>query len=253
MKKLFFLFVVTGLSAALHANAQACPPPFAQITFTDTFHDFGTIQRGSDCRWEFQFRNTGTAPLIIISAMSACGCDVAEGPKEPIPVGGTGVIRYHYDSNRMGAFQKSVSVTSNSKNKSVQFLKIIGNIPYGSAPVPKTTDMDAAPKPMIMFENEVIDRGNIELNSDGKVEIYFTNTGDAPVIITSVKTGSDNLKIEKPGPVAPGQKGVIIVEVPTDKPVCLQKEVTVISNAVNKKSAVITLKCIVLGPLMYEK
>ena len=42
-------------------------------------------------------------------------------------------------------------------------------------------------KGVFTFESTVIDYGNIEYNSDGVRAFTFTNTGNAPIIITQVK------------------------------------------------------------------
>ncbi|MGM9841008.1 MAG: DUF1573 domain-containing protein [Candidatus Limisoma sp.] len=89
----------------------------AVITFAETTHDFGYIQEsGGAVSHEFTFTNTGSKPLIIVSAHASCGCTKPEFPKKPIEPGKTGVIKITYKpKNRPGAFDKIVSVTSNAK------------------------------------------------------------------------------------------------------------------------------------------
>ncbi|MCX6275492.1 MAG: DUF1573 domain-containing protein, partial [Bacteroidetes bacterium] len=64
---------------------------------------------------EFKFKNTGKEPLVISNAKGSCGCTVPTWPKEPIMKGQTGVIKVHYDTKRVGAFTKTVTIESNSK------------------------------------------------------------------------------------------------------------------------------------------
>ena len=76
------------------------------------------MKQGADGGCEFKFKNTGKEPLIISNARGSCGCTVPTWPKEPIMKGQTGIIKVHYDTKRVGAFTKTVTITSNSKTPS---------------------------------------------------------------------------------------------------------------------------------------
>lgn len=102
-------------------------PNAPEIFFDETTHDFATLQKGDDCSYDFKFKNTGKEPLILSNCQASCGCTTPACPKEPIAPGGTGVIKVKYDSNRVGVFNKTITVTSNAKNSSV-VLSIKGKI-----------------------------------------------------------------------------------------------------------------------------
>lgn len=85
------------------------------IVFNKTTHDYGTMIKGADGNYTFTFKNTGSLPLVLTNVKSSCGCTVATWPKEPIAPGKEGEIKVKYDTNRMGPFQKSITVTSNAK------------------------------------------------------------------------------------------------------------------------------------------
>ena len=53
--------------------------------------------------------------MIISNARGSCGCTVPQWPKEPIKPGETGIIKTTYDTKRIGAFTKTVTITSNAK------------------------------------------------------------------------------------------------------------------------------------------
>jgi hypothetical protein len=108
MKKVAFI-----LSLLVSTLAFAQAPSTAEITFETDVHDFGTINQGGDGTYEFKFKNSGKEPLIIQSAQGSCGCTVPQWPKEPIRPGGSGVIKVSYDTKRVGAFTKTVTVTTN--------------------------------------------------------------------------------------------------------------------------------------------
>jgi hypothetical protein len=89
--------------------------PLPAMQFETMDHDFGTIKEGSIVEYTYTFKNTGTAPLIIQGAQGSCGCTVPTWPKEPVPVGGTGVITAKFDSNGKQNLQnKTVTITANT-------------------------------------------------------------------------------------------------------------------------------------------
>ena len=99
----------------------------AQIEFTEETLDYGTILQGADGNREFVFKNTGKEPLIISSCKGSCGCTVPKCPSEPVLPGETAKIKVKYDTNRLGKFTKSVTVTSNA-GEPVKTVKITGNV-----------------------------------------------------------------------------------------------------------------------------
>jgi hypothetical protein len=92
-------------------------PKAPEITFEKETHDYGTIDQGADGSYDFKFKNTGKEPLVITNARGSCGCTVPSWPKEPIKPGGTGIIKVTYDTKRVGAFTKTVTITSNAKTE----------------------------------------------------------------------------------------------------------------------------------------
>lgn len=106
---------ISAIAQETVAPAKAENPNAPEITFEKELHDYGTIKQGADGNCEFKFKNTGKEPLIISNAKGSCGCTVPTYPKEPILKGQTGVIKVHYDTKRVGAFTKTVTLNSNAK------------------------------------------------------------------------------------------------------------------------------------------
>ena len=64
----------------------------------------------------------------------------------------------------------------------------------------------------IEFKSETVDYGEIAKGSDGIRVFEFTNTGNAPLVITNVKSSCGCTVPKKPtAPIAPGEKGEIEV------------------------------------------
>lgn len=85
----------------------------------------------------------------------------------------------------------------------------------------------------IEFKTETIDYGKIERGSDGVRAFEFTNTGNAPLIISKVSSSCGCTIPKKPkDPILPGKKGVIEVKYDTKRSAGpIRKAITVISNA----------------------
>lgn len=166
MKKIFYsLTIISFLSYVSYAQetkpasavatqpvAAATPaadnPNAPEITFENDMHDYGTIKQAADGNCEFKFTNTGKEPLIISNAVGSCGCTVPTFPKEPILKGQSAIIKVHYDTKRVGAFTKNVTVTSNAKT-ATKVLTIKGTVEAteqaADQTVPLKKDNGAAP------------------------------------------------------------------------------------------------------------
>jgi len=84
----------------------------------------------------------------------------------------------------------------------------------------------------IEFKTNVIDYGTIEKGSDGVRVFEFTNTGNAPLVISNVKSTCGCTVPKKPkGPIMPGEKGEIEVKYDTKRVNPIRKTITVFSNA----------------------
>lgn len=87
----------------------------------------------------------------------------------------------------------------------------------------------------IEFKEKVINVGKVIVGEEVKATYEFTNTGEAPLVISEVRTGCGCTVSEKPKePVAPGKDGVIVVKyVRNQRPTHIRRTITVLSNASN--------------------
>jgi len=105
----------TPTPATTPAPEEKPEGPLPVMEFSNTDHDFGTINEGDVVEYTYAFKNTGAAPLIIQSAQGSCGCTVPDWTKEPIAVGATGFVKAKFDSNGKPNIQnKTVTVTANT-------------------------------------------------------------------------------------------------------------------------------------------
>jgi len=84
----------------------------------------------------------------------------------------------------------------------------------------------------IDFETEILDYGTIEKGTDGLRVFSFTNTGNAPLIISDVKTSCGcTVPTYSKEAILPGEEGEIKVKYDTKKVGTFTKTITVSSNA----------------------
>lgn len=140
MKKVILsLALVVGFTTA---NAQTKEDPKTQtaetaakstIDFVSKVIDYGTIDYNADGERKFVFTNNGTEPLIIKNAKGSCGCTVPTWPREPIAAGETAEIGVKYATNRVGAFTKTITLTTNASKKPV-ILTVKGKVNAAEKP-----------------------------------------------------------------------------------------------------------------------
>ena len=140
MKKIILLAAITVFGVAT-TNAQTVKKAVkkevakietpkvdgAGLVFESETIDYGTISKGSEGKREFVLTNNGTKPLTITNTQGSCGCTVPTKPEGAIAPGAKATIGVKYDTNRVGAFTKTVTVTSNA-SETPKVLTIKGTV-----------------------------------------------------------------------------------------------------------------------------
>lgn len=83
------------------------------LTFTKMEIVRNDIPYGSEELFVFEFKNDSKTPAIIQGVQTSCGCTTANKPEEPIKPGKKSQISVKYDTKRVGAFTKTITITSN--------------------------------------------------------------------------------------------------------------------------------------------
>lgn len=123
---LLFVLALSFLNAA-PVEYNIFDTKVAVIEFETEVVDYGTINQNSDGTRLFTFTNTGDTPLLITNVKASCGCTVPSYSKAPIMPGDSGELSINYDTKKLGAFTKTITVTSNAEGGN-KILKIKGNI-----------------------------------------------------------------------------------------------------------------------------
>ncbi len=148
MRNIVLIFVIlfgfSQLAMAQSEEKKTANGP--EITFEETVFDYGEIMLNGDGTHEFEFTNTGNEPLILSRPRSSCGCTVPTWPRQPILPGDKEKIKVTYNTNRAGAFNKTVTILSNAKNASSVVLRIKGTVVNAPAEaLPSKTETSGAP------------------------------------------------------------------------------------------------------------
>jgi hypothetical protein len=125
MKKQILLLLVCSLFFSAKSLAQETKTQSndsTEMIFNETDHNFGTITYQGNGTFEFVFKNTGKAPLIIKHVQSTCGCTTPDWSKDPIAPKEKGKVTVRYDTERVGPFIKTIKVYSNAKNSPIDLV-----------------------------------------------------------------------------------------------------------------------------------
>jgi len=149
MKKIFYIICTFLFTLAIHqakAQDKSNSTSSTEIKFTYQDYNYGTIIKGANGDCEFRFVNNGNEPLILTDVHASCGCTVPSWTKEPVMPGKEGVIKVTYNTTRVGAFEKNITVTSNAKNTPVvlHIKGIVQDVPGNNGPFKPITN-DGAP------------------------------------------------------------------------------------------------------------
>ncbi|MEO0059809.1 MAG: hypothetical protein RLZZ312_1456 [Bacteroidota bacterium] len=85
--------------------------------------DVGEIIQNKPKQITFEFKNTGKTDVLITSAQGSCGCTATDYTKTPIKSGQSGSVTATYNAVAVGAFTKSVTVSTNIDEPKVLTLK----------------------------------------------------------------------------------------------------------------------------------
>lgn len=179
----------------------------AKIEFEETTHNFGTIsETGGIATYEFAFKNTGNAPLILTNVRTSCGCTTPTWSREPIAPGQKGAIKVGFDPrNRPNNFMKSITVNSNAENPIVS-LTIQGTV----------TKKPVDPYAIYTYSmgNLKAISNNLNLGSINNTQVIeksmeIVNIGADPVNVTASSPSKHITVSVTPSTLAKGEKGKI--------------------------------------------
>lgn len=89
--------------------------------------DFGQIETGTSITARINITNEGSFDLHIAKARSSCGLMIQTWPSAPIKPGDTVPLNFRFDSNRMGAFSRIITIHTNAWHKDL-LIEVTGEV-----------------------------------------------------------------------------------------------------------------------------
>ena len=121
MKNVIFIVVVLLYSVVYSqdiANKSVGPvEAIGVFDFETETINYGNIAQNSDGKRTFTFKNVGNASIIVSKIKTSCGCTTTTKLTQPILPGETAEIDIQYATKKLGAFSKTVTITSDAFEK----------------------------------------------------------------------------------------------------------------------------------------
>lgn len=210
------------------------------IQFEKTSIQADTIDFNSNGVFIFKFKNIGNEPLIITDISTHSGCFIPiYFPKEPIAAKDSNIIKCYYDTKRVGAFEKTVDVNSNSKAGTV-ILAVKGYV---------------LPFSEVLFLNSYKNFGLIQAGQILKFETEIRNNYSVPISIIDVKGKDENFAVEYiKTPIEKYSSSKVIVTIDTKNLSGKLKKKLLFITDNGKTIAELNIELLVFSsPLLFEK
>lgn len=205
----FLISLLFVLSSRLSFAQTA---PYAEIAFEKAIHDYGTIKESGYAHCEFEFSNTGNAPLEIRRVTASCGCTTPDYPKAPIAPGAKGIIKVAYNTNGWpGPFNKSITVYSNATANPVIMLSIRGTVESKNN---NNNDIERLfPKTMgsLRLKRTIVPLGDVLIGSIKTETIPVYNQNEAPVDLSFNKVPAHMRVVISNSRLEHGNTGIITI------------------------------------------
>lgn len=123
----FIFILLSGFTALQSQNPDESKPG---IYFRERDHNFGELQENIRfATHRFEFVNRTPKPIIVNRVESSCGCTAPSWSSEPVAPGEKGFIDARYETtNRLGKFDKTLTVYTNSPHSPISYLAIKGDV-----------------------------------------------------------------------------------------------------------------------------
>lgn len=197
------LFFVAFLLAAATLFAQTTP-----IQFDNLKHNFGAINQNDKAEHTFRFTNTSSQAVTLKNVRASCGCTTPAWTREEVKPGATGEIQVSYNTARVGAFNKTVTVTYDSLATPL-ILTIEGNVLQSPDQV-----SFQFPQGNLSFEQSSLSTGVLDSDKEQVLTLRFKNIGPKEIRFTGAMEKENMFDVTLKNQVlTPGQIGSLEVKV----------------------------------------
>ena len=242
MKKsisLLWMFTLVLFGSAAMAQGE--------LKFEKEAHDFGSVSEGTNAVYEFKFKNTGNQPVVISHVQASCGCTTPDWSKDPVLPGKTGFVKAAYSSaGRPGAFNKTITVTSNAATPS-KVLTIKGVVE--DKPIVYSAE-ELAKSPKLVLEKSEHQFGTMEMGQKRTAKFTVKNTGKTDLEITGIKAPCQCVDFKtSEAKIKPGKSATLELTYAPSMLTDRTETVTLVSNDITNKDIKVALKAKVVQSL----
>ena len=200
MKNTIRILIALTVLILMAAGPAAAQSTFGNVVSVDKVtHDFGDIytdQGSVSCT--YTFTNISNKPILLLQAVSSCGCTTTEWTREPIQPGKTGTVNAEFDNNDGPyPFDKTVTVyVSELKNPIVLHLR--GTAHENVKPIKENYSLIIGNMGIKDLE---IKAGTLSMGETKSGTVAIGNVGKTPMKL-EFKDVSEGLKLEVyPNPI----------------------------------------------------
>lgn len=93
------------------------------LTFESKTIDFGLVQFNSNGNRKFVYTNNNKKSIFITKSITSCGCVNVSYNENEIKKGEKGIIEVYYDTQRLGRFIKTITLTTSESEEVVLTIK----------------------------------------------------------------------------------------------------------------------------------
>ncbi|MCA9294564.1 MAG: DUF1573 domain-containing protein [Phycisphaerales bacterium] len=156
--------------------SRPTPTPGAKLVFDTLIYDFGTVYTDGPLEGIYNFKNEGTADLMITRVKPGCGCtsaNAAELENTTYKPGDGGQIRFTFSPKGHGVQNKNITVMSTSEDQTTVYLQLRANV-----------------LPSVKLMNQAAQFGTIQAGTQGVATIQLQSR-DEDFRVESVELPSD--------------------------------------------------------------
>ena len=183
-----------------------------KISFDKDVHEFGNVKQHDPTQTVFTFTNTSDAEVKLGQVKASCGCTTPSYTTEAVKPGETGTINVKYNSARVGAFNKSITVYYDGGETPI-VLRIKGKVEAGEPAVNYAHTLGG-----IAIDKVAHTYADVKRDQAYTQEFNVKNISPIKIAFTEKVEKSEAVDLQvTPVELTPGQTGKVILTLNGEK------------------------------------
>lgn len=127
LKNVGILLIIVCVFSGVLAGENSPNDNYPKLRVESDSIDLGNLVAGKRANGEITVHNEGGKNLLIGRVRSSCGLMIPTWPGEAIAPGEKATIRFRYNTNRLGPFERYIIIHSNGDPKT-HVVKVTGEV-----------------------------------------------------------------------------------------------------------------------------